>query len=115
MSSYKYKRNVPFIRIFVSIGEVKGWVQASGGMGALVYFLLKHRYTLDRSKTKSFVTLPLDLRERFGMGTKVIKRLRTQLQRAGLIEIKRNAGRPWQYRIIDKGKPEGEERSLLEE
>lgn len=114
MFSYKYKRKGRYLNELIYFGELKEWVQASGGMGALVYVLLKHRYRLDKSKTKAFVTLPLELRETFGMGTKVIKRLRTQLHRAGLIETKRSAGRPWQYRIIDRVKPEGEEGSLLE-
>ncbi len=62
--------------------------------------LLRHRYALDKTRKKDFVTLPLDSREAFGLGTKVMQRLRRQLKTAGLIEVKRNAGRPFQYKII---------------
>ena len=114
MSLSKYKKNARYLKDLIYFAEVKGWVRCAGYGGALLYILLRHRYTLDKSKSKVFVTLPLEVREAFGIGTKVIKRLRTQLKRAGLIETKRNAGRPWQYRIIDSVKPVEEEGSLLE-
>lgn len=75
------------------------WARCSGCVGAIIYILLRHRYTLDKSKTKDFVTLPKELRECFGIGTKVLKRARAQLIRAGLLQIKRNDGRPYQYKI----------------
>lgn len=99
MFIYKYKKNARYIKELIYHGEVMPWARCSGCVGAVIYILLRHRYTLDKSKTKDFVTLPKELRECFGIGTKVLKRARAQLIRAGLLQIKRNDGRPYQYKI----------------
>ena len=96
----KYKKGERYIKELIYHGDVMPWSRCAGSVGALMFILLRHRYTLDKSKTKDFVTLPRDLRECFGIGTKVLRRARSQLAREKLLEIKRNNGSPYQYKLL---------------
>ena len=72
-------------------------------MAGLLYILLTHRKDLDRSKLKTWFTIPRQYTQGLGLGVKVLRRLRGDLIRGGLVEVKRNPGGPYQYRVIASG------------
>lgn len=96
------EERVRYIKGPIYFGEISKWVRCVGVEGYSVLSILKHRYAVDRSKKKEWVTIPRETAKVFGLGYKVLRRVRRQLSEARLIEVRRNAGRPYQYRIIGK-------------
>ena len=96
----KYNIKDRFIKGPIYLKTIYLWVKCAGPLGGLVFILLSHRKNLDRTHKKVWFSLPKELTQGFGIGFKGLRRLRRDLTKGGLIETKRNPGRPWQYRII---------------
>ena len=72
-------------------------------MAGLLYIVLTHRKDLDRSKLKTWFTIPKQYTQGLRLGIKVLRRLRGDLIKGGLVEVKRNPGGPYQYKVIASG------------
>jgi len=98
---YKEILETHFIRGPIYLRGISRWQKISGPMGALLYIALQYRRALGRKGERAEVTLKEEARKIFGLGDKVMRRLRRQLTSAGVMEWKKNSGRPYRYKILD--------------
>lgn len=93
--------NKHFVKGPIPLGGLNKWVRVSGAIGGYLYMVLHYRLGLSKFGKLEFVTLPREVKKHFGLGRRMMERLRTELPKAGLLKATRDPGGPYKYKILD--------------